>query len=48
MNGGKEGEIESGRSAELENCGHAEVEDHLRKDEDVELVGNGYEDDYDC
>ena len=30
MNGGKEGEIESGRSAELENCGQAEVEDHLR------------------
>ena len=30
MNSGKEGEIESGRSAELENCGQAEVEDHLR------------------
>ena len=30
VNGGKEGEIESGRSAELENCGQAEVEDHLR------------------
>ena len=30
VNCGKEGEIESGRSAELENCGQAEVEDHLR------------------
>ena len=30
VNSGKEGEIESSRSAELENCGQAEVEDHLR------------------
>ena len=31
VNSGKEREIESGRSAELENCGQAEVEDHLRR-----------------